>query len=178
MYTKNGEQYTDLLELIRLDERTVQVNQDDFNSSTNRLYSEGFSRCIALVFLNYDKTLGALAHISGATYPSDLIEGYVGHVWGGSRIRTVEKPNDIFTDPSKVKVIAIYDKSRYAWGPSELKTELKKAGFKDFSYIALKNSKNGDVYHKTVALDVNKGLIYIGSTANKGLFMVPMFKDS
>ncbi len=176
MNIRYGEQYTGLMELINRSEDTTYVGQDDFRSGDVRIYSEGFGRCVGLLFLDYDLIRGAMAHISPSTDPYDLMKGRVGHAYGGV-LRPVEKPTKIFSDPSRVRVIEVFDRNRCAWYPDEVRRELNKHGFEDFSYVTLRN-RNRKVYHKTIALDVTRGLIHIATTVNPGITTVPFFKDN
>jgi hypothetical protein len=175
MFVKYGNQYTQVFEYIRMNYDTVNVYQDDFKSGTHRMHSEGFARCIGLAFVNYSRTRGALAHLSPGTPPELFCDGYVGHVMG-SYSKPVERLESIFEDPQKVRAVQIFDANCYAWHPDDVAARLRTKGFTDFSAVALRNT-TGKVYHKTISLDVKKGLIHIGSTINRGIMTIPLFSD-
>ncbi|MBW2977755.1 hypothetical protein KY331_02835 [Candidatus Woesearchaeota archaeon] len=176
MYWKQGEQYAGLHQLIHKSIDTVYVGQDDFNSSDVRLLSEGFSRCNGIVFLDKDCQTGALAHISGATRPGDIVNGIRHHVTG-ARMPDVKKLEDIFQDCAKVKAINVYHSSYYAWWPEIIEEELAKKGVNDVQHVALTTRPNGEVYHRAIALDVRRALLYIFPNNRTSLITVPFFKE-
>ena len=174
MYWKLREQYTGLHQLICRSADTVYVGQDDFNSSDARLLSEGFARCNGIAFLDRNCSKGALAHISGATHPNDIVNGIRYHVTG-SRMSDVDKIEDVFEDTSNVKAINVYHSLRYAWWPEIIEETLAKKGISEVQHVPLSTS-NGKVYHRAIALDVKQALLYIFPNNGTSLITVPFFQ--
>lgn len=72
------------------------------------LFSRDYSICNALIFS--DGKTAALAHISNATSPYMLLQGYVSNLLSNPKVRTrkIDSINNIFDDIHKVSAYHIY----------------------------------------------------------------------
>lgn len=143
-----------LRQLWRNDGKAVRVGTADFNYSDYFVYSEGFSRCQALIMWDPITAVAAVGHFNPQTDPQYMLEGHTYGPFGGF-FKKVPLAQDIFKEPSRVRLAHIFGES-HSFPEIWVDTALERKGFSQPVVHTLVCSPWRDV-----GIDAKQGIIFI-----------------
>jgi hypothetical protein len=169
------------LDEIRRGYHITEVYEWDMKPSKGPLYSEGFSCCHALAFLDGKGGTAILAHLNSRADPGMLMEGTAGFYTDDMVLKEVKvvKPSDIYADPGKVSVKHLYHHKENLldlgyMGEEDIEKALNDNGFVNVEHIKLYNGRD-EPYFRDVVVDPVAGCVYVFPRPSEHFMTIPFF---